>query len=92
MSISRPTAQPLTIQIESWPNNLDAPRRWTEMSPQVKGKTLHVVTHLRPNAIYKLKANGQVIASLQADKTGCIRFTYKHGYAVPQKFELEPAS
>ena len=88
MSISRPTAQPLTVQIENWPDNPDAPRQWTETSPQVKGTTLHIVTHLRPNAIYELKANGQIIASLRADKTGRIEFSYKRGYAVPQNFEL----
>lgn len=88
MSLSRPTAQPLTVQIENWPANQDAPRRWTETSPQAKGMTLHVVTHLRPNAIYKLKANGQVTASLRADTTGRVQFTYKRGYGVPQLFEL----
>ncbi len=88
MSISRPTAQPLTIQIENWSNNPDAPRQWTETSPQVKGITQHVVTQLRPNAIYELKANGQMVGSLRADKTGRIKFASKQGYAVPQKFEL----
>ena len=88
MSISRPTAQPLMVQIESWPDDPDAPRQWTETSPQFKGTTRHVVTHLRPNAIYELKANGQIIASLRADKTCRIKFTYKRGYAAPQKFEL----
>jgi len=72
----------------SWPGAPDAPRHWTEASPQVKGTTLHEVTHLRPNAVYKLKANGQIVASLRADKTGCIQFAYQRGYAVTQKFEL----
>lgn len=88
MAISRPTAQPLTVQIESWPDAPNAPRQWTETAPQVKGTTLHVLTHLRPNAIYELKANGQITASLRTDKTGRIKFAYKRGYAVPQKFEL----
>lgn len=88
MSIARPTDQPLTVQIESWPNNPDAPRQWTETSPQVKGTTLHELARLRPDTSYKLTANGEVIASLRADKTGRIEFAYKHGYAMPQKFEL----
>jgi hypothetical protein len=88
MSISRPTGQPLTVQIESWPDTPDAPSQWTEKAPQVKGATHHVVTRLRPNAIYKLKDNGQTVASLRADKTGRIKFIYERGYAVPQKFEL----
>jgi hypothetical protein len=88
MSISRPSAQPLMIQIESWPENPDLARQWMEAAPQVKGATLHVVTSLRPNAIYELKTNGQIIATLRADKVGCIKYTYKRGYAVPQKFEL----
>jgi hypothetical protein len=88
MSISRPGAQPLTVQIETWPNDPAALHQWTESSPQVKGATQHVVTHLRPDAIYKLKANGKIIASLGTDKTGRTSFAYKQGYAVPQKFEL----
>jgi hypothetical protein len=47
---------------------------------------------LRPNSLYELKANGQIIASLRADKTGRIEFTYDRGYALPQKFELGLAS
>jgi hypothetical protein len=90
LSISRPT--PLTVQIENWPNDPGAPRQWTESSPQAKGTTLHVVSHLRPNAIYKLKVNGQMIASFRADKTGCIRFNNKRGCAAPQKFELDLAT
>ena len=97
MSISRsPTLLPtsrLAVQIESWPaNNPDAPRQWIEASPDAKGKTLHVLTHLRPNTIYVLKANGQIIASLRADQAGCIKFTYTRGYAVTQEFELAPAA
>jgi hypothetical protein len=88
MSVSRPTGQPVTVQIMNWPDASDAPRQWTETSPQVKGATRHVVTHLRPNAIYQLKINGRMTASLRADNTGRIQFTYKHGYAMPQKFEL----
>jgi hypothetical protein len=88
MSLSRPTAQPLAVQIESWPTNPDDPRQWTESSPQIRGTTLHVVTHLWPNAIYELKANGRITASFRADKTGRAQFVYKRGYAVPQKFEL----
>jgi hypothetical protein len=88
MSISRPTAQPLTVQIESWPDSPDAPRRWTETSPQIHGTTLHVIAHLRPNMIYQLKAGDQPAASVRADKSGRIKFAYKHGYATPQEFEL----
>ena len=88
MSVSLPTAQSLTVQIENWPTAPDAPRQWMESASLVKGRTLHVVTHLRPNAIYQLKTNGRIITSLQADKTGRINFEYKRGYAVPQRFEL----
>jgi hypothetical protein len=88
MSITHPTDQPLTVQIESWPEAPDSPRLWTESSPQVKGTTLHIVTHLQPNSIYKLKANGKFNASLRSDKTGRLKFTYKRGFATPQSFEL----
>jgi hypothetical protein len=88
MSISRPPDRPLTVQIENWPANPDGPRQWTEMAAQTKGTTLHVVTHLRPKAIYELKANGQTINSLRADKAGRIKFEFERGYAVPQTFEL----
>jgi hypothetical protein len=87
MSLSSP-ARPLTVQIENWPDNPDAPRQWTEASPQVRGKTLHLVAHLRPNATYELKVNGQTADSLQTDAAGRIKFTYKRSYATPQKFEL----
>lgn len=88
MSLSRPTGQPLTIEIQSWPEAQDAPRQWSEAAPQLKGATHHVVTHLRPNALYRVKANGQIIASPRADKSGRIQFTYQRGYALPQRFEL----
>jgi len=88
MSLSRPKSQPLSIQIESWPDSSDASRRWTESSSQNKGPTQHVLTQLRPNAIYQLKINGRIATSLHADKTGRIEFSHKRGYALPQKFEL----
>ena len=88
MSISQATPQPLTIQIENWPTASDAPRQWMESASQVKIRTAHVVTHLQPAAIYELKANGRIITSLRADKTGRVNFEYKRGYAVPQRFEL----
>ncbi|MEY4918522.1 MAG: hypothetical protein RL616_2435, partial [Verrucomicrobiota bacterium] len=88
MSVSRPTGQPLTVQIENWPDAPEAPRRWTEITPQVTGATLRTVSHLRPNALYQLKTNGRVAASLWTDKTGCLNFNSQHGSAVPQKFEL----
>lgn len=95
MSISLPDAQPLTVQIESWADNSDAPRRWTESASPAKGTTLrvlHAVTHLPRLAFYDLKANGQLIASLRADAAGRIEFAYTNDYAVPQKFELGPAA
>jgi hypothetical protein len=92
MSISRPNAKPMTVQIESWPNNSDAPRNWLETSPQVNGTTLHVITHLQPNTNYELKANGKSISYLRADKTGRIHFAYNLGYAVPEQFELSVAT
>jgi hypothetical protein len=92
LSITQSAAQPLTVQINSWPDDPDAPRQWMETAPQVPGTTRHVAAHLRPNAIYKLKANGKVTASLRADKTGRIEFTYKRGYAAPQQFEIGPAT
>jgi len=88
MSISRPAARPIRVQIENWPDAPDALRRWTEAAPQATGKTLHVIKHLRPNSVYELKANGRKITSLQADKTGMVEFEYTRGYAAPQKFEL----
>ncbi len=88
MTISRTADPSLTVNVENWSNNPEGPRQWTESSPQVKGATRHLVTHLLPNATYELKANGRIIDSLRADKTGRTEFTYKRGYAVPQKFEL----
>ena len=88
MSISRPNSQPLTVRIQSWRDAAGLPRQWTESSPQVRGTTAHVVTHLQPDAIYELKANGRVIASLRSDKAGRIEFAYKGGYAVRRSSSL----
>jgi hypothetical protein len=92
MSISLPAAQPLTVQIENWPDDPNAPRRWTETAPQAaKGTPLrvpHVVAHLQALAFYTLKANGQPAASLRADALGHVEFDYTNDYAAPQKFEL----
>jgi hypothetical protein len=91
LAISRPNGQALSIQIDSWPENPDSPREWTETSPQTKGKTVHELTQLRPGIVHELKIDGQVTAKLRADKTGRVQFTYNSGYAAPQKFELAPA-
>jgi len=89
MTVSRSAARPLTVQIESWPDHPDAPRRWTESSAQARGATQHTVAHLRPEATYTLKVNQRTITTLRTDKTGRVKFTYKGGFAVPQKFELD---
>jgi hypothetical protein len=91
MRISQSTAWPLTIQIESWPDNPDAPRQWTEAGPQIKGSAMHTVARLRPNAKYELKANGQIAASLRADGTGRVIFARELGDVAPQKLELDLA-
>jgi hypothetical protein len=88
MAISRPTGEPLTVQIDQWPTSPGAPRQWTETAPQANGTTLHEIAQLRPKTTYKLKANGQTIATLGADPAGHIHFKYQRGYATPQKFEL----
>ena len=88
LSITRPTAQPLTVQIGTWPDDPGAPRRWTESASQAKGSTRHVVAHLRPNTVYELRVNGKTTASFRADKAGRIEFAHTRGYAVPQTFEL----
>lgn len=89
LSISRSANRSLAVQIESWPENAEAPRRWTESSTEIKGSTLHVVTHLRPNSTYKLTVSGQTTASVRTDATGRVKFSYKQGYAAPKTFELE---
>ena len=92
MSISWPAAHPLTVQIESWPDNPDKPRKWTETSPQPAGKTRHILAHLQPDTNYQLKANGKHIAILRTGKTGRVQFACKQGQAVPEEFELGLAS
>jgi len=88
MAVSRPAARPLTVQIENGPANPDLSRQWSEAAPHVKGTTLHVISHLRPNASYELKTNGRVTDSLRADNTGRIAFATEHADSVPQSFEL----
>jgi hypothetical protein len=92
MSISRAAARPLSVKIVNWPDSPDALREWIEMAPQALGKTFHRITQLRPGAIYELKINGQMSASVKANKTGCVEFTYADGYTVSQAFELVPAT
>lgn len=88
LSISRSTGQPLALQIVSWPANPDEPRQWTEATTQASSRTMHVVNHLLPGAVYKLKTHSQTILSLRADNEGRIRFAYAGGYSTPQQFEL----
>jgi len=88
MSVSRLHGHPLTVQIENWPDDPGLPRDWIETSAQIQGETFHRVNHLRAGAIYNLKINGQVDATLRADKSGGVRFKYNRGYATPQQFEL----
>ena len=88
LSVSRAAGQTLMVQIENWPDNPDAPRQWTESSPQADGVARHIIAHLRPGAVYKLTTNGKRTASLRADKAGSIKFTHEGGYAAPQSFEL----
>ena len=88
MSIARPNGQPLAVQIENWPDSPDSAREWTETAPQAKSKTFHTISRLQPGAIYELKVNGEIGSSWQADKDGCIKFTYTRGYDEPRKFEL----
>ncbi|HEU5124295.1 MAG TPA: hypothetical protein VFW05_09555 [Verrucomicrobiae bacterium] len=88
MSISRPEAKALTVEIQSWPDDPDLPRRWTETSSQSKGATQHIVAGLRPRARYQLKANGETIDSLRSDKNGRVRFTSRQNNSATQTFEL----
>jgi hypothetical protein len=92
MTISRADDESLSVQINSWPEDPDAPREWSETSPERKGKTFHEFSQLRPGARYELRINGRVRAFLRADKTGHAEFTYKEGYTVPVKFQLAPVS
>jgi hypothetical protein len=88
MSISRPEAKALTVEVQSWPDDPDLPRRWTETSSQSKGATQHIVAGLRPRARYQLKANGETIDSLRSDKNGRVRFTSRQNNSATQTFEL----
>jgi hypothetical protein len=91
LSISRTLGRAFTVQIESWPDNPMAPRRWVESSPQVQGLTKHSVNHLRPDSIYQLKINGRMRASFWTDKSGRAEFDCDLIDPTPQKFELDLA-
>jgi hypothetical protein len=92
MSISRANGRALSVQIDTWPDNPDSPREWTETSPDPEAKTVHRVAQLRPGIVYELKIDRKSAAILRADKTGCVKFAYKAGYATPKKFELAPST
>jgi hypothetical protein len=87
MSISRPATQSLTVQIQTWPGDPDAPRQWTEVSP-AKGKTSHTVAHLRPNADYELKTDGQTVTTVWTDNAGRATFKSAGNASTLQRFEL----
>jgi len=92
LSVTQSPAQPLTVQIESWPVNPDEARRWTETA-KAKGKTRHKVAGLRPNAVYQLSVQGHSTVSLRADHAGRIEFTHADNHAsLPQTFELALAA
>jgi len=92
MSVSRSDGQPVTIQIENWPDAPDAIRQWTEISPPGTGVTEYAVKHLLPGTSYELKVNGQRYESGQSRLHGQIIFTYTPKDSSPQRFELEPSS
>lgn len=92
MSASRSDREPLTIQIESWPDALDATRAWIQTPGSSKGKTQYIIKQLQPGTTYGLKVNGQSRLSLKADKTGQTKFTFPRDDESPQKFELAPLS
>ena len=92
LSIDHLNAIPLTVLIEHWPANPDAPRQWSESTPLSRELSRHVVNHLRPGASYELKANGHRTQSLHADAAGQLQFTYLGKSAGNQDLELVPAS
>ncbi len=88
MSISQ-NGQPLTVEIESWPDAPDASRQWTVISP-TEGSARYVVKHLRPGTIYELQVNGAKYESAKTDKVGQIKFTFTCRNSLPQRFQLAP--
>jgi hypothetical protein len=92
MSISQPAALPFAVQIESWPDDPNGPRKWTEVTQETNEKTQHVITQLRAHARYILKATGQAGVTLVTGEAGQVHFTTKVDHAGPQKFELDLAT
>lgn len=92
LSVSRPEAQPMTVQIENWPTTPEAPRRWLEAVQSGRGKTKYVVRGLRANAAYTLETDGKVTSSLRTDKDGRVKFTLEPRGSVTQTLELALAS
>jgi hypothetical protein len=90
LSVSRPDHQPLTLQIENWPEARDGVRQWMETSSQNKGKTRYIIKHLSPGMTYAVKVNGQANQFIKADKTGLIKFAQRHDDPTPQRYELVP--
>lgn len=92
MAVSPLNGQPLSVRIDSWPDSPSAPRRWSETAQRVGGRMLHEIVHLEPGTIYQLKINGQITASLRADKAGRIHFTNAIEAAQRQQIEIAPAA
>ena len=88
LSVSVRHGDRLTVSIESWPDQSDALRRWTESAPVAKVKTKHTVAHLKPESVYVVSFNGKTEKELRADETGQIHFTNSNITSDPQTIEV----
>jgi hypothetical protein len=92
MSILFPPDMRLTVQIENWPQEIDASREWTESAAQVRGNVLHILRGLKPKALYQLYVDGKRNRSIVADKEGKIEFEQSAGSGESRRFKLTPAN
>ena len=92
LSVSRTDGQPVTVQIENWPDDAsDVLRQWTETSPPGPGGTQYILKFLPPGNSYELNVNGRPYKLAKVDDNGQLSFTYTHTDSAPQTFQFGPS-
>jgi hypothetical protein len=88
LSVARSRRAPVDIEIESWPSGSAGLRKWTECALERGLAAGHLVTGLKPEAVYELRCEGRKLGSFKANAAGRIEFKRTLSSNKPQRFEL----
>jgi hypothetical protein len=86
--VTRSRRAPVEISIDAWPASLTGTRKWGEACAERGVAVQHVVSDLKPHAVYSLLCNGRKIGDLKADDAGRIAFKRKLDDSGLQRFTL----